>query len=82
METQCQVVREFITMQMDNEFKANNEIREMLEKTYRMVYEQIDNLWQPYPAADVEDEVTKRKIMKKGAQVGEDDNSADVLKDL
>ena len=53
-------MREFINMQMESEFKANNEIREMLEKTYRLVYEQMDNQWQYYPAADVKDEVTKR----------------------
>ena len=39
LETQTQIIREFITMQMDNEFKFNNEIREMLEKTYRLIYE-------------------------------------------
>lgn len=49
-------------MQMDVEFKANNEIREILEKTYRMVYEQIDNNWQYYPKNDVEDETKKREI--------------------
>lgn len=82
MDTQCQLVREFVTMQMDNEFKANNEIREMLEKTYRMVYEQIDNIWQPFPANDVEDEVTKRKIMKNGASADNDENQAEKLKDI
>lgn len=38
-------MREFIRMQMDIEFAANNEIREILEKTYRLIYEQIDNTW-------------------------------------
>ena len=49
-------------MQMDTEFRVNNDIREILEKTYRLVYEQIDNSWQSYPQADVEDEKTKRQI--------------------
>jgi hypothetical protein len=32
-------------MQMDNEIVNNSEIRESLEKTYRLIYEQIDNKW-------------------------------------
>ena len=59
-EAQTQIVREFINMQMDNEYKINNDIREMLEKTYRLIYEQIDNQWQYYPSNDVQDEVKKR----------------------
>jgi hypothetical protein len=38
-------MKEFIRMQMDIEFKANTDVREILEKTYRLVYEQIDNNW-------------------------------------
>jgi hypothetical protein len=37
--TQFQIMKEFIRMQMDVEFRTNNDIREMLEKTYRLVYE-------------------------------------------
>ena len=33
-------------MQMETELTFNNDIRESLEKTYRLVYEQIDNKWQ------------------------------------
>ena len=28
---------------MDTEFKVNNQCREYLEKTYRMIYDQLDN---------------------------------------
>lgn len=59
-------------MQMENEFNANNHIREYLEKTYRLVYEQIENNWQYYPRGDVDDEVEKRKILQKGVQNDED----------
>ena len=55
-------MKEFIRMQMNIEFKANSDIREVLEKTYRLIYEQIDNNWQEYPKADVKSEVTKRDI--------------------
>ena len=39
IDTQASIMKEFIRMQMDVEFRANNEIREILEKTYRMIYE-------------------------------------------
>lgn len=60
IDTQAQIMKEFIRMQMDIEFKANNDIREILEKTYRMIYEQIDNNWQEFPKADIADEKYKR----------------------
>ena len=65
---------------MDIEFRANNDIREILEKTYRLVYEQINNSFQQYPKADVEDEVTKRNIQTKG--VGGDETKVNQLKDI
>jgi len=39
LETHTKLVKEFIKMQMSNEFRQNNEIREYLEKTYRLIYE-------------------------------------------
>ena len=71
---------------MSNEFKINNDIREMLEKTYRLIYEQIDNQWQYYPASDVQDEVKKRQIIKQGAtsviEGEEGENQVDQLRDI
>ena len=45
LETQTKLIKEFIKMQMDNEFNQNSEVRESLEKTYRLIYEQMDNKW-------------------------------------
>lgn len=42
---QVKIMKEFINMQMQNEFKVNNDIREFLEKTYRLIYDQIENNW-------------------------------------
>lgn len=61
---------------MDLEFKANNEVREYLEKTYEIIYQQIDNDWQYYPSADINDEITKRKIAKFGVKSEEDEHTA------
>ena len=44
-EYQISIMKEFIRMQMDIEFKENNNIREILEKTYRLIYDQIENSW-------------------------------------
>jgi hypothetical protein len=38
-ETYSKLVQEFIKMQKNNEFKQNNDVREYLEKTYRLIYE-------------------------------------------
>ncbi len=76
LEMQAKLMREFIDMQMDLEFKANNEIREYLEKTYEIIYQQIDNEWQYYPSADIQDEITKRKIAKFGVKSEEDEQTA------
>ena len=39
LNVQAQIMKEFVRMQMDIEFKENNIIREILEKTYRLIYE-------------------------------------------
>lgn len=64
---------------MENEFKANNEIREYLEKSYEIIYQQIDNEWQYYPKKDVQDEITKRQIAKFGVKSDEDELLANQL---
>lgn len=71
LDTQSQIMKEFIRMQMSLEFKTNNDIREILEKTYRMIYEQIDNSWQEFPKADVKDEKYKRELQTTGVAGGD-----------
>ena len=39
IELQTKIIRDVIKMQMENEFAANNEVREMLEKSYQLIYE-------------------------------------------
>lgn len=62
-------------MQMANEFRQNNDIREYLEKTYRLIYEQIDNKWQYFESKDVKEEVEKRKFNALGVN-----NQSDVAR--
>lgn len=72
LETHTKLVREFIKMQMSNEFKQNTEVREYLEKTYRLIYEQIDNKWQYYESKDIKDEQEKRKFNALGVNSDKD----------
>ena len=51
---------------MENEVRANNEIRESLEKAYRLIYDQIDNKWQYYESTDIKDEREKRRLATLG----------------
>lgn len=59
---QTKLVKEFIRMQIDNEKHQNDEVRESLEKTYRLIYEQMDNKWQYFEQQDIADETEKRKL--------------------
>ena len=59
-------------MQIDNETKLNHNIIEQLEKTYRLIYDQMDNKWQYYESADVKDEKEKRKLLAVGVNSEED----------
>lgn len=72
LETHTRLVREFIKMQMANEFKQNTDVREYLEKTYRLIYEQIDNKWQYYESKDIQDEQEKRKFNALGVNSDKD----------
>lgn len=64
---------------MEAEQKANDEIREYLEKTYRLIYEQMDNKWQYYPKEDGADEVEKRRIQNFGVK---DESEIQKLKEI
>jgi hypothetical protein len=57
-------------MQMDNEINQNSIVRESLEKTYRLIYEQNDNKWQYYEKQDLKDEKEKRQINAVGLKNG------------
>ena len=59
---------------MDNELEKNKDVRESLEKTYRLIYEQIDNKWQYFEQGDVKDEMEKRKLNALGVK-----NDSDIL---
>ena len=69
-ETEClkqqhDIMREIIRMQMRNEFEANNHIREYLERTYRMVMEQVENKWVYQRPEGLDQEVKQREHLCK-----------------
>ena len=49
-------------MQMAHEKTLNAEVRESLEKTYRLIYEQMDNKWQYFEKQEIKDEKEKRRL--------------------
>jgi hypothetical protein len=67
MQTQQSLVRKFIKLQMDTEFKVNNQVREYLEKSYRLIYDQLDNKQQYYENDNIDEEKEKREAYAKGA---------------
>ena len=67
-ETSTSLVKEFTRMQMDNELKCNNLVKESLEKTYRLIYDQIDNKWQYFDKSDIGPEKQKRELNAVGVQ--------------
>lgn len=55
-------------MQMDNEMQVNKTTREALEKSYRLMYEQLENKWQYFESSEVKDERDKRRLDKMGVK--------------
>ena len=51
----------------------------MLEKSYRLIYEQIENQWQYYEPGDIKDEKDKRKLNQVGVTKEEDVKRAQEL---
>lgn len=49
-------------MQVKNEFKYNQEIREYLERTYRLIYEQMDNQFDTMEKEEVDIEIERRRL--------------------
>jgi len=43
-------------------------VRECLEKSYRLIYEQLENKWQYFESSEVQDEKDRRKLTKLGVQ--------------
>lgn len=56
-----ELMKDFLLMQMENEFRENNSVREYLEKTYRLLHEQMENKWQYTKPEKIDDEVEKRE---------------------
>jgi hypothetical protein len=55
-------------MQIDNELKCNDFIKNTLEKTYRLIYEQMDNKWQYYEKKEAAAEKDRRQLNVMGVQ--------------
>lgn len=65
LRAQHDLLREIIRMQMTNEFQANNQIREYLERTYRLVMDQVEDKWQYVKPENLEGEIKNRENLCK-----------------
>ena len=60
-----EIVREIMRMQMKGEFDANNQVREYLERTYRLIMEQVENKWIYQKPETLDSEVKARENLCK-----------------
>ena len=61
-----QLMKEFVKMQVNQELLANNNLRESLEKSYRLIYEQLEGKFQTCEQVEIKDEVDKQRIASLG----------------
>lgn len=52
--------RELVNMLIATEFKENNNVREYLEKSYRLLFEHMSGKWKYNEPEKYEDELNKR----------------------
>ena len=60
------LVREIMKMLMASEFKENNAIREYVEKSYRLLHEQMQGLWRYRAPEGTERELNTRELLQTG----------------
>lgn len=61
LKLQAQIVREVTQMQMKKEFDSNNFIREYLERTYRVVMDQVEGKWGNTKPENLDKELRNRE---------------------
>ena len=64
LEKHTKLMKEFIKMQIETEKSVNNQQREALEKSYRLIYDQLENKFQNFESVEVQDERDKRRLDK------------------
>lgn len=62
----CQLVRGIIQKLRKTEFEENATTREYLEKTYRVLNDQMEKKWSYGEPADKENEMNKREVIQTG----------------
>jgi len=67
IKAKTELVRELMKMLVNDEFKENNAIRTYLEKSYRLLHEQIQNRWNYTDPEKLEEELNVRELTQTGA---------------
>ena len=60
------LVRDTIRMLINEEFHVNTQIREYIEKTYRLLHDQMENKWSYGKPEKLESELNKRELIQTG----------------
>jgi predicted metal-dependent hydrolase len=72
VEKQAKLMKEFVKMQVSCEKQANQNLRESIEKSYRLIYEQMEGKFQTCESVEVADEVAKQRLKKYGVNSDQD----------
>jgi len=57
LEKSTKLMKEFVKMQIDAEMAVNKNLRESLEKTYRLIHDQLENKVQMFEHSEVQEEI-------------------------
>ena len=66
LKTKTTLIRDIIKMLINNEFAINTGIREYIEKTYRLLHDQMENKWSYGKPEKQESELNKRELIQTG----------------
>lgn len=61
-----ELIGQVVSMLIQTEFKENNTIREYLEKTYKLLHEQMENKWSYNMPEKLDAELNKRELIQTG----------------
>ena len=79
LECKTKLIRGVMKMLQANEFKENNNIREYIEKSYRLLHEQMQGAWILNAPEKTEKELNKREVQITGAGGMRDDKNDKLL---
>lgn len=78
LQLKTKLIREVINVLMESERRENNNVRDYLEKSYRMIFDFVDKKWHHLPPEQKEAELNSRQYVQTG-EPGLRDDKNDLL---